>query len=466
MQKSNALKINETFLDVPRPLIQAINHPIFKVLKPRKFVFLENKSVQTVSKREWVYYHSVRLATEKITGGKTRKFVTYQYRIPRDLPPELWKKEYLNAQGHLREWARIRVFENINRIGDAENSQELLGSVKKALKEGHDPFKYEIDELNRLKAEAAKAVQAAAAKIPILTMASAIEIFLKAYVKDSPTYNAHLVIKSLLMEGLGEGYDQDILTITAPDLQSMLQEMFEEKEWSKATFNDKVKKLGTFYKALVKKDLIPVDISLKLEKKTKVAKTKNTPFDAASATLIKDLMLNHPLQPTGKHVYDFCQVVYYTCTRPDKETRQLKCKDILWDRGLIYIDPERAKGGAGGHIPLCQELADLFREMGVDKGAPEDYIFGKECVPGPECFKKGHFSWFFREHIIKPNNLNRDFVPYSWKPTRVIHLHKDGANPYDIQQLCRHESLAQTMEYMRDLGLIVSQETNQKTRKF
>jgi integrase len=332
----------------------------------------------------------------------------------------------------------------------------------------------ELANLKALKMEAQRAAeQAATEQRTILTMSGAMEIFLKSYVENSTSHKAHRVIKSLLMEGLGEGYDQDIMTITATDLQTMLQEKFVEEPWSKVTFNDKIKKLGTFYKALLKKDLIPVDISLKLEKKTKVAKTKNTPFDERAAAQVKRLLLAHPQQPSGKQVYDFCQVVYYTCTRPDKETRQLKCKDVLWDRGLIYIDPERAKGGVGGHIPMCQELAELFREMGVGKVDPEFYIFGTDYKPGPVCFKPGHFSWFFRENIVKPNNLNPweafldpELVIYSWKPTRVIHLHKDGANPYDIQQLCRHQSLAQTMDYLRDLGLIVTQETNKKTRQF
>lgn len=465
MRNSNALKINDSLSEPSTLLIQAINGKKCKLLKTTKFVFLAGNNAKVVSKREWVYYHSVRLVE-----AKHGSYIEYYYRIPGDLQSKLplaWIKNEWLYKGRLKEFGRFRVKEDINLKKNDEYTEKVLQAVKDSLEiHKYDPFQHLIDKYQMKVVEQAAAVKEEAAKRPILTVSSAFEIFLKAYVKDSPTYNSHMVIRSLLIEGLGESFDQDIRTVTANDLQSILLEMFEEKEWSKSTFNDKVKKLRTFYGAITKKELIPIDISKKLEMKTKVGKTKNTPFDDKTAVLVKELMLNHPLQPSGRQVHEFCEVVYYTCTRPDKETRQLKCKDILWERGLIYIDPERAKGGAGGHIPMCAELRELLIKMGVDKAPAECYIFGTDYKPGPECFKAAHFSWFFREKIVKPNNLDPELVCYSWKPTRVIHLHKDGANPYDIQQLCRHESLTQTMDYMRDLGLVVTQETNQKTRRF
>lgn len=466
MMKSNAMILNEASPQLHSPLTQAINGKKTKALKIKKFVFSTGQSVKTVSKREFLYYHSVRLVE-----GKNESYVEYYYLIPRDLEsriPKDWiRSEWRSLNGQLKQWGRFRVKEDINRRKDKEWTAHVLQSVKDSLEvKKFDPFEDLVEQYQLQVAKEQSIKKEEEAKKQIVTVGDAFDIFLKAYVIGSPTFKTHMVIKNLLIEGLGEGYDQDINSLTAEDLQSMLQEKFVEEGWSKATFNDKVKKITTFLKVIKKKKITEVDVSAELEKKTKVAKTKNTPFDAASANLIKKLLLEHPLQPNGRQVDEFCQVVYYTCTRPDKETRQLKCKDILWDRGLIYIDPERAKGGAGGHIPLDGELAELLKKMGVDTAPPEYYIFGTEYKPGPECFKQGHFSWFFREKIIKPNNLNPEFVPYSWKPTRVIHLHQDGANPYDIQQLCRHESLTQTMDYMRDLGLLVTDEVQKKGRKY
>jgi integrase len=204
-----------------------------------------------------------------------------------------------------------------------------------------------------------------------------------------------------------------------------------------------------------------------LKLKDKVSKSKHTYYSGEMAARVQELMLKHEDQPMGRYVYQFCQVIYYTCTRPNKETRQLKCGDVDWDRKLLRIDPDRAKGGAGGNIPMCDELIALFKEMGVDKAPPEWYIFGKgNFGPGPECYSNSHFMWWFREKIRKPNNLPDDYDLYSWKHTRVVRLFANGATVLEIMVLCRHTKPTTTEDYLRDIGSINISQINDKSQKF
>lgn len=459
------MKLNAAISTTTPTLIQAINGEKRNLLKIRCFSFSKNKSAETVPKLQNVLYKGLRLVEGK------RKYIEYYYLIPQDLPRELWRREDISSSGKLKTWGRWRTFgEDINRNKDPENPAQLLGIVRDALngKNGavpFSPYRYMMEEWSRLvAAEKAQAV-IQAAKQPVVTLANAVEKFLKIYA-GSPSFQSHQVIKVLLMDWFEDRFDEDIERLTFNDLDDMLVEYNAEREWTKSTYNDKVKKLKTLFKSLRKKNLIKEDISASLVLKTKVVKTKHTPFTDEMLEKVKKLLINHAIQPMGQMVNNFFEVIYYTCTRPDKETRQLKCGDIRWKDNTIVIESARAKGGAGGTIPMPKELKTLLLKMGVDKAAPEDYIFGEEFKPGPVPFRKAKISEFFRKEVREPSNMSEDYTPYGMKHTRIIRLYIAGASIREIQHLCRHASPSQTEDYLRDLGLLVSHETSKKTRAY
>jgi|HubBroStandDraft_2_1064218.scaffolds.fasta_scaffold00002_102 integrase len=464
MYTANTLKINDAISPDHRPLIQAINRRNFKPLKIRKFVFLENKNANAVPKREFVYFQKVRLVQGK------RMYVEYYFRIPRDLteklPASLIKKEWVDATGRLNQWARFRVFENINKIKDPDYPQVLLQGVKDALSNREqplDPFQELIREYNRIKVEE-QAVQQA--QVQIVTVASAMEKFLKNYPKGTDTWKSHCVTKSILIEGLQDRFDGSIASLTTTDLREMLNLMYEAKEWTKSTFNDKVGKLKTFFEFCKETGILPVNTAELLKKKPKVGKSRHMYYDKEMGEKVVTLLLKHP-SAFGKQTHEFCQVIYYTCTRPDKETRALRCKDILWDRHQIYIPADRAKGGAAGYIDMVPELETMLRAMKIDTMPGEWFLFGSEGKPGPVCHRESYLSEFFRKEIREPNGISEEYTLYGWKHTRITHLFQDGASIQEIMHQCRHTTPSETEKYLyKDLGLKPRVDTNKKTREF
>lgn len=393
-------------------------------------------------------------------------YVQYYYRIPRDLPPSLWKKEWLSPNGQLKDWARFRVKEGINRSKDPEYPDSLVGIVADALENGHDPFKL------LMTVDAEERLNLMPDRFPVqrslLTLAAALQKFLDGYDQTSGSKEIYAVMIKLMKKYFtsnpelpADRYYQPAALITSADLKGMLAHFKALKQWKNLTYNNKVANLTKIFGWLKASKLItenpmenedPID---RIEKLTKGIKTRHTYYDDKSIVAIKEAMLK--FGPEGTYLQDFCDVIYYTCTRPDQETRQLKCGDVEFERDLVFIPHEIAKGGFGGPVPLGKELKDLFLKMKLEEYPKDYYIFGKERFgPGPEPTQESYFSNLFRTKIRIPNNFNPNFTNYSWKHTRVIHLYKKNNSIFEIQRLCRHQSATMTEEYLRDLGCIIT----------
>jgi len=466
MSHRNHLKINDGSPAESVPLMQAINGNPCNTLITRNSVFLINPSVKRVSKKSNRYY-GVRLVE-----AKNGHYVEYHHRIPPDLfqklPPGLIKKEWLNKKGELLDWARFRVKGKLNTVSEEDYEQcaeELLHSVKLLLQNGLNPFQDIIDEYNQQTGQHVPMVAITKDTKPKVTIEAAMKKFLMIHPEGSSSRLSYEVITRLLGEWLGDRVKGSIKDITKDDLNDMLRTKREEKDWKKGTYNDKVTKLRTLFKFVKDEEWIKESPAEKVKKLTHVDKTRHTAYDDAMAERVKHLLLHHKVSDIGLATYRFCMTVYYTLTRPDEETRQLKCKDIRFADGQIYIDPLRAKGGQGGYIPLDPELEMMLREMGVDKAPGEYYIFGKEDKPGPECHAESRFAWFWREHVRKPNGIHEDYTIYGWKHKRVIDLFRAGATAAEIQAWCRHKSVTEFETYLRDLGLNLAI-NNARAKKF
>lgn len=467
MANRNFLKINDGLPAETVLLIQAINENPYNRLISKNSVFLIQTSVKRVSKAANRYY-GVRLVEPKHGS-----YIEYHHRIPEDifkkLPPELIKKAWLDKNGIPKEWARFRVKGLLNSVAEEAYdayAASLLHSVQVSLQNGFDPFQTDIKAYEEGALQLSPVMQITKVTKPKVTVLNCIEAFLKQYPTEKEK-KPYRVITNVIEENLESTLNGPIQAIATDDLRDVLRDLREEKEWKKSTYNDKVKKLRTFFnfakdiKKWIKES--PADSIALL---TKVDKARHTAFKDKDAAIVKRLMLEHEMQPRGYSAFRFCMAVYYTLTRPVEETRQMKCKDIDFERKIVNIDPERAKGGQGGPIPMAPELEAMFIEMGVDKAPGEHYIFGEGDKVGPIAVSVSWFSWFWREKIRRANGLNEDFTVYSWKHTRVIDLYLSGVKAADLQRMCRHRSATEFEEYLRDLGLDLSQDINLNAKKF
>lgn len=463
MSESNVLKVNDAVPPPASGLMAIIKDEKNNSLKIRKFVFLSDNNASFVPKGKFVTYRPARLVQ-----AKARKYVEYYCRVPLDLPTELQKRHEKPGA-----WERFREFDGqINRIKSSEYDEKLVTAINDLLNTGWTPFKYEMEELARIKAEeAAAALAEAKVKEQTVSLNYATEKFLEGYANEGTKGQYRTMVNFLKEYFTGEKeavtdlWYQSVKYITDEDLLGFMQHYEEARPWKPNTYNDKVEKLITIWEYLISKRYIKENPAKLLEKYTKGNIVKHEYYQDSFIPVVKKAVLD--IGFWGKPLHQFCEVVYYSCTRTDQETRRLKVENISWDLKQLFIPEEIAKGGRPRSIFLVPELEELFITMGLKELPGHFYIFGENGVPGPVPTEEGFFSDIFREDVRKPNNFSDKFTIYGWKHTRIVHLYLAGVDIALLQQLCGHSSPSMTLKYLsRGLGIVLGSLRHEVSRKF
>ena len=150
----------------------------------------------------------------------------------------------------------------------------------------------------------------------------------------------------------------------------------------------------------------------------------------------------------------FIQFIYYALARPN-EIMDLKVGDVQLDENRVFIRGEISKNKMDDYVAIPDKLKNSIKKSGVLKAKPGDFIFSKGGVPGATRLHD-NFFWDKHKRILEETglrDLNPNFSLYSYKHTGAISLYKATKDVKIVQQQCRHQSVAQTDAYLRDLGL-------------
>ena len=363
-------------------------------------------------------------------------YIEFQLRYPEDIRPKG------------KRFRRLKVIRDINRIrkkhGDAAAeayAQNMIDALNLALKKGEiNPFKQE------LKTEEADGT---------LNLNTAIEFFLTTKRREGirpDSIRDYVSYFNIFREGMKDKLSLPINEMTETDIDKYLSDMQSDREWSSSTYNNHRGFLNGFFELLKSKKKIKENPAAALTNQKKRHKTHRY-YDGPLKKKIKAW-----LKENDPYLLDFCQFVYYSCTRPKAETRLIKIGDIDFDRRLIRLD-----GKTGDRfVPICNELFEYVEPM---KGLPEDhYVFSKEG-PGPYRASNG---WFSKRYKIMKDalKLSDDYTIYSWKHTRCVDLVMSGMSSIDTMQITGHTNFTSFEKYLRDLGAAMSGKVYGKTVRF
>lgn len=168
--------------------------------------------------------------------------------------------------------------------------------------------------------------------------------------------------------------------------------------------------------------------------------------------MAKDLMKEAKNKSYGQ-LYLFLSFIYYTFLRPTKEVRLLKVADIKTN--TLRINSTNAKDDETEHVMIPPPLRKIIDEYEITKYPDNYYVFSNDCVPGPKPVHKKYFYYRHRIILEKFGLLDDEYDVYGWKHTGVIALWEATQNMELIRQQCRHEDIATTQKYLRDLGQFV-----------
>ena len=258
-----------------------------------------------------------------------------------------------------------------------------------------------------------------------------------------------------------KGWDTFLISsIQKRHIRAFFDFLVERKGLSNKSYNDFIGFLSGFYNYMIDRGTVEVNLVKGFIKRLKVISGKHTPYTPQQAKSI----LNYFDSQNDQLSKVFLQFCYYTLARPREELRNLKVGDIGID--TIFFRPANAKSTETSYIVIPKPLEEILQEYKIRDYPSDYYIFSSNenstFLPGPKPTYHKFFYLRIRKALKVLGLTDKDYDLYSWKHTAVCQLFIAGVDIESIRQQCRHSDVKQTIQYLKDLGMIRNSEVKDK----
>jgi len=151
----------------------------------------------------------------------------------------------------------------------------------------------------------------------------------------------------------------------------------------------------------------------------------------------------------------FCQIEYYTLARP-AEISDLKISDFDLTQNRIIFRGDAAKNWRDEYVTIGERFRQIIEKSGILNRPADSYVFfymrdGKQHKRGRKYFRLPLSKVLKALDMYK---INANFSLYSFKHSGAVSLYLATKDMWVVMEQCRHKTIAQTGEYLRDLGLL------------
>jgi|GEM_PF-5830525 len=160
-------------------------------------------------------------------------------------------------------------------------------------------------------------------------------------------------------------------------------------------------------------------------------------------------------------------LVYSSLLRPHQEVRLLKRSDFNDDFTRISISGERTKNSKNRSVLIDQETTQLLLEIGVQELDSEINIWSRSVKPFNESYfnnqwrKMRELDKRMGEDPANPHSriLRSGQSLYSFRHTAAIMHYETHQSIAKLQRLMDHSSVQTTEKYLRDLGMLCTNDS-------
>lgn len=162
-------------------------------------------------------------------------------------------------------------------------------------------------------------------------------------------------------------------------------------------------------------------------------------------------IINHCKQH-NQILYLAIKFLFHCFIRPG-EMRYLKFEHIDFDSSTITIPASISKNKKTQTVAIPKSFyIELITYRNIDRNA---YILGKYGIGSNMCVSTNFYNTNHKK-ILDYLEIKGNYALYSWKHTGVVRASKSGINLKDLQLQLRHHSLDMVNEYLKNLGVIDS----------
>ena len=231
--------------------------------------------------------------------------------------------------------------------------------------------------------------------------------------------------------------------VVSIDIQNFLVKLKEQgkSQTTLKKYRDVLAYLYTKARKLKLIDYNPVDTEIRIKK----SHQSLLYFTDAHIQLFKS-------SNVGDQLWLAIRLLFYCFIRPG-EQRHMRIDWINWDAGYIEIPGAYSKNKKTEKVSIPNRL---LSEIEYLKLYPNSfYVLSKSGQPGPDQIA---VNWLNSQYtkVLKSLGIRGRFAFYSWKHTGAVMCVKAGINIKDLQLQLRHHSLDMVNEYLKNLGVMDS----------
>ena len=282
----------------------------------------------------------------------------------------------------------------------------------------------------------------------------------KHYVRKFKTLKNHIIDFLLERHGLNRPGDQveEFLKRKGvdPPLRSLKQawvhelfDTFKKKFPANKTFNNTRGDFGTFLNYINKRrpGFFKVNLVEAIDVLPVISK-KHAAYSDEQMVQIKSKCI----EKRYFQLLFFIQCIYYTLARP-QQLLAMKCYHFDLDGNRIFLPGEQDKESRDEYVSISPRFKQIILDKGIDQCDPNLYVFGEDG-PAETPIKTLNPFWWRNQEVLKDlgyYQLNPNYSLYSYKHSGAISLYKATKDIKLVQRQCRHLTLEQTNDYLRDL---------------
>lgn len=170
--------------------------------------------------------------------------------------------------------------------------------------------------------------------------------------------------------------------------------------------------------------------------------------------------LRQQIQLHDQQLWLAVQLLFYCFVRPG-EARNLIISDFYLEESKIRLRGEISKNKKEQFVSIPNVFSPELLKLKLHQYPDHWFLIGKDNQPGPDPVGINYLSKSHRV-LIRKLNYGKRYNLYSWKHTGAVMAVSNGINLKDLQMQLRHHSLDQVNEYLRDLGVIDSEDLRNK----
>ncbi len=207
------------------------------------------------------------------------------------------------------------------------------------------------------------------------------------------------------------------------------------------TINRKLSSLNSFYKQLLKKQLLEKNPVSQLHAQKLPERLPSFLKEKETENLLEEVQFDEGFKGFTNRL--ICDLLYQTGMRRN-ELQQLKESDIEWSLRQIRI---LGKGNKERLVPVSPELLGAMKDYIAEKRKLE--VYDKKYLLNLENGKQLYAAYIYRvvRYYLGITTTLQKKSPHVLRHTFATHLLNKGANIQAIKDLLGHSSLAATQVY-------------------